>query len=89
MYRIKLVRQNFGSKRACKPRYSEECWQTFAEAQAGMNRLIQKQEQSIWQQCGLVDIRREFVNNGIALNVYPALRMINGCRLVFTIVEVE
>ena len=87
MYYIKMVPRTAGSKRNRKARRTEETYKTLEAAKEAMYKYVKKQEQLSWRQLGLVDFVRTGINDGlgIVLEIKPALRLIKGLILTFTI----
>ena len=85
MYRIKMTRHNVGSKGSCKPRYTVGL-ESIGEAQAAMEDIAKDIEKQAWKSMGMVLVTRREINNGIVLEVKPAVTLFRGAEFRLEIV---
>ena len=89
MYYIRMVPRTAGSKRNRKPRRSIENYSTLEAAIKAMHNFVHEQEMLSMRQLGLVDFDTVEINDGkgVVLEIRPALTLIKGLSLTFTVEE--
>lgn len=86
-YYIRMLPRTAGSKRDRKPRRSEQSYNDLETAIFYMHKFVHEQKKLSMRQLGMVAFNEMEINDGlgVVLEIVPALMLIKGLRLTFTV----
>ena len=87
MYYIRMVPRTEGVKKSRKPRRSVENYPSVEAAVRAMHNYVHEQEKLSMRQIGLVTFSTTEINDGlgVVLEIKPALTLMRGLELTFTV----